>query len=164
MIGKYMRDPVEINRHIYRKPLGYAGDFMVMNYIYDYHGKRYLGRNCYEQLINHYTSNIGISRSNIKRKEFFKEKILALLDYADSPRILSIGCGSARELIELIKEGEFVKTAQFTCFDLEEKALQFVRDSIEQIEKEKTRYLSMKYVHQNILFLLIHAFDIYNSV
>ena len=64
----------EINKYIYEKPLGYPGDYVMMNYIYEYHNK-YLGKSSYEMLINNYTCNIPISKSNINRKEYLKHKI-----------------------------------------------------------------------------------------
>jgi len=154
MLHPLVEELVEINRHIYRKPLGYAGDYMVMNYIYDYHKGRYLGSSSYEMLVNNYTCNIPISRSNIARKEFFKRKILETIKTKDNARIMSVGCGPLRELIELLKEGMIIKPFLFKCVDFEKGAIDYVRKALEEIDQEKKKFLSIEYFHQNIISII----------
>jgi 2-polyprenyl-3-methyl-5-hydroxy-6-metoxy-1,4-benzoquinol methylase len=139
----------EINKYIKDRPLGYAGDFVTMNYIYDFHDK-FLGSSSLDMLINNYTTNIPISNSNIIRKDYFKQKIKELSSRGDNPLIASIGCGSARELIELIKEGQITGPITFTCVDLEGKALDYVRKSMEAIDKEKQANVNIQYAKVDI--------------
>src|SRR3989338_10021955 len=68
MLGSYVIDSTEVGRFFHAKPLGYTGDFMIMNYFYDYIDK-YIGETSYEKLIQHYTCNIPISYSVVERKE-----------------------------------------------------------------------------------------------
>ncbi|MCM8781483.1 MAG: response regulator [Candidatus Omnitrophica bacterium] len=50
ILGDLLLDPIQTNRHVYQKPLGYPGDYIMMNYIYDYNGdKNYLGNSSYEK-------------------------------------------------------------------------------------------------------------------
>lgn len=154
MIAKYMLDPIEINHHIKSKPLGYAGDYMVMNYIYDYHKGGYLGRTTFEKLINHYTCNIDISLSNIKRKQYFKEKIMQALVRRDSADILSLGSGPGREIIELIEEGKINKPIRFTCLDLEARALEYIKGRMRKIPKSKKQKITIAYVNRNVIGLI----------
>jgi len=154
MLHPLVEEIVEINRHIYRKPLGYAGDYMVMNYIYDYHKDRYLGNSSYEMLINNYTCNISISHSNIARKEFFKRKILETIETKDYARIMSVGCGPLREVIELLREGMVIKPFFFKCVDFEKGAIDYVKKSLEEIERERKQFLSIEYFYQNIINII----------
>jgi|GEM_PF-823197 len=154
MLHPLVEEIVEINRHIYRKPLGYAGDYMVMNYIYDYHKERYLGSSSYEMLINNYTCNIPISRSNITRKEFFKREILETIETKDNARIMSVGCGPLRELIELLKEETIIKPFTFKCVDFEKGAIDYVKKALEEIDRERKQFLSIEYFHQNIIDII----------
>ena len=119
----------EINKHIYEKPLGYAGDYITMNNIYNYHNG-FLGTSSYDILINYYTCNIPIAISNIKRKDYLKEQILSVLSHFQNPKIASFGSGPARELIELLDENKINKKVKFYCVDFEEKALDFARDEL----------------------------------
>ncbi len=155
MLGFLMLDIIEINRFVNKKPLGYSGDFIVLNYLYDFH-EQYLGGSSYEKIINFYTCNILISRSVIKRKNILKQKILEILgsNSTNHCRILSIGSGPARELIELIHEGKITKPLYFDCLDFESQALDFVKNEIEKIDSSKKNNLHLKLIHNNFLDLV----------
>ena len=150
-----LRDPAEVNRHIYNKPLGYPGDYIMMNYISDYNGDdNYLGNSSYEKLINNYTCSIPVSCSNVARKNFLKDVIAEIINQNKIPKIASIGCGSARELIELLKEGKINKQVLFKCLDLEVKALKYIENRIEKISLDKKRFLNLQYLHRDITSII----------
>jgi hypothetical protein len=149
LLGELLLDPIETNRHVYRKPLGYSGDYTMMNYIYDYHRGRYLGGSSYERLINNYTCNIPIACSNIKRKNFLKESILRALKRKNGARVLSVGSGSARELTELLKENRITAPLIFKCLDPERLALDHIASTMQELGPLKTRMLSMEDICRN---------------
>ncbi len=154
VLGELLLDPIETNRHVYRKPLGYSGDYTMMNYIYDYHSGKYLGGSSYEKLINNYTCNIPISCSNIKRKDFLKESILRVLKKENGARVLSVGSGPARELTELLKEDKITRPLTFKCLDPEKQALDHIASVINAIEPGRTRMLSIEYIYKNVTSLI----------
>jgi len=155
ILGPLLLEPIETNRHVYHKPLGYPGDFMMMNYIYDYNGdKNYFGDSSYQKLINNYTCNIPISCSNITRKKFLKEKIVKTLERKDKAKILSVACGPARELIELLKEGRIDKPLLFKCLDFEKRALDYVDNEIRKIDLAKRQLLSIEYICRDIVSII----------
>ncbi len=154
MILPLIEELSEVNRQIYRKPLGYPGDYIVMNYIFDYSGDRYLGKTSYEKLINNYTCNVTFSISNVMRKEFFKKRVLEMVEKGSGMRILSVGSGPARELLELVEEGKINKKLTFTCLDLEKKVLDYVKDKIKKLGTEDDKFLDIKYFHKNIIDLI----------
>ncbi len=153
MLWPLLRDPVETNRLVCEKPLGYAGDFIIMNYIYDFYNK-YLGVSSYEKLINFYTCNIPISTSVVKRKNFFKKKILEVLHSRRFPKVLSVGSGPTRELLELVREAKIVKPLYFDCLDFEKKALDYIQTELQKIESGKKSYLHIGFINKNILDLI----------
>lgn len=154
ILGYLLLELIETNRHVYQKPLGYAGDYTMMNYIYDYHRNNYLGNSSYEKLINNYTCNIPISCSNIKRKDFLKEKILGILEKTSGAKILSVACGPARELIELLDEGKINKHLIFKCLDSEKMALDYIDNALKKLKPEKKQSLSIEYVCKNVTSLI----------
>lgn len=153
MLWPLLRDPVETNRLVCEKPLGYAGDFIIMNYIYDFHNK-YLGNSSYEKLINFYTCNIPVSASVVKRKDFFKKKILEVLHSRRFPKVLSVGSGPTRELLELVGEAKIVKPLYFDCLDFEKKALDYIQTELQKIKSGKKSYLHIGFINKNILDLI----------
>lgn len=153
MLNYYLVDLIEIGRFMCRKPLGYAGDFMIMNYFYDYCYK-HLGESSYEKSINCYTCNVPIAFSVVERKDFFKEKILEALRNNDSARILSVASGSARELTELAEEGKIIKPLYFDCLDVEPKAFEYIKKMLEKIQPENKRYLHIRFLQADFLNII----------
>jgi len=129
-------ESIEINWHIYSKPFGYSGDYVAMNYIFDYSGHNYLGKTSFQRLINNYTCNIPFAISNIARKNYLKTKILETINMNSAPRILSVGGGSMRELTELLEEGKIRKKTEIFCLDFEKKAISFVRKKISKLNPD----------------------------
>lgn len=154
MLHDLVEENIEVNRHIYRKPLGYAGDFIMMNYIYNYHDGAYIGATTFERLMNHYTCSIPISKSNIGRKEFLKQQILSTIERCEHPRILSVGSGPLRELTELVREGRFSKPIQFSCVDFEQKAVEYFKSEIETLEVAKRSLVSPEVIIGNIVSII----------
>jgi len=143
----------EINRYIYSKPLGYAGDFRMMNYIFEYSGD-FLGETSFEMLINHYTCNISISRSNIERRDYLKNNIFNMVNAKDNPRIISVGGGPLRELIELLSENKIKKSFHFFCLDFEPLAIDFVKNQMGKIGDSNKKNIAMEYLNVNVKDLL----------
>lgn len=148
-----LANATEINRTVCSKPLGYPGDYTIMNYFYNFHN-RYLGNSSYEKFINYYSCNIPDALSVVKRKDFFRKKILKTLHTKNSARILSIGSGPGRELIELTQEGRVTKPLHFVCLDFEERALDYMRREIKKVDSKKRTHLNLKFINRNLLGLI----------
>ncbi len=154
-LGYLLLELIETNRHVYQKPFGYSGDYIMMNYIYDYNGNtRYPGDSSYEKLINNYTCNIPISCSVVERKNFLKEEILKIMERKVKAKILNVACGPARELIELLKEGKITKPIVFKLLDFEKKALDYVNREINRVEYKKRQFLSIEYICRDITSII----------
>jgi len=166
----------EINRHIYRKPFGYAGDFVTMNYIYDNYDK-FLGASSFEKLINKLTCMIKNSLSNIARKEFLKEQIAGIIEEKGSNvKIASIASGPARELLELLKENKVNVAVDYICFDFENRALSFIKEQYESLSSDVKKNVKISFINNNVVDVirkpavrkklygqdLIYAFGIYD--
>jgi SAM-dependent methyltransferase len=150
-----IEEPSEVNRQIYRKPLGYPGDYVVMNYIYDYSGSnKFLGETSYGKLINNYTCNVPFSVSNIIRKDFFKKKIEELVSKNSGVKILSVGSGPAKELLELLEEGRLNNKVNFTCLDLEKRVLDYVKEKVTGLDNKSKELLNIQYFHNNVIELI----------
>ena len=153
MLLPLLKGPVETNRLVYDKPLGYSGDFIIINYFYDFHNK-YIGTSTYAKLINFYNCNIPIAKSVVERKDFLKNLILETLNKTSVPKILNIGSGPAKELIELLNEGKIEKEIYFDCLDFEERALEYLRKEIDKIEETRKKKVRLRFFYKNILSLV----------
>ena len=91
-------------RRCVEKPVGYSGDNITLDMIYNnvYDGDTLLGK-----LVSKYTYNIDASRAVKLRKECIKNIIFDKISTfrCDNRRmkVFSVGCGSAREVAEIVK-------------------------------------------------------------
>lgn len=105
----------------YAKPLGYPGDFEVMNQVYDW--KR-CGDTVYPMLLH----RIGLDILECVRTRM--ERVLgSIIDTVEAKglgrpaRILSLGSGPAREVEQFLSGGLRNRHVEFTLIDQEEAAL-----------------------------------------
>lgn len=148
----FLSENLEIVSYIRAKPLGYAGDYVTMNYIYDFHNGNYLGDSLYQKLMNRYTCTIKVSCSNIVRKNYIKQRILETLRPDKKISILSVGSGPSREIIELLKEGGIKSPVKFNCLDFEQKAIDYVKEQIKGIEYDKN-LIEINFIYMNLIDL-----------
>lgn len=142
---------IETVTYIRKRPLGYAGDFVTMNFIYEYNSGKFLGADIYQKFINNYTCTIKVSNSNIGRKRIIKEELMNRInDSTREQKILSLGSGPAREIIELINENKIHKPVTFYCLDFEEKAIQFVKAELAEMDFDSSK-IKIYFLHENLL-------------
>ena len=94
-------------RRAQNKPLGYAGDYEMMNMLY--RAQQAEGASLFGKVVNQCAVTETAARANINRIGFLTERMLATTHAAIAEgriaRIASIGCGPARE-IEALLESE----------------------------------------------------------
>lgn len=113
-----------IHGYVYRKPLGYAGDFRLIDMIYTRHQS---GHKLYKRWDRyfHYNMATGAVRN---RKDFFKQQLLDKISGRKAPlHLLNVASGPARDLYELyrrIEPGMLVTT----CVDIDADAIAFASE------------------------------------
>ena len=108
-------------RRSYEKPLGYPGDYQVMNYVYD-GGDR--GEGAYARLCHRVGVEVGMCVRT--RMEMVAEEIAALLSAEGGPcAVTSLGCGSAVEVTRGLAAAERAepRPVAFTLIDQDQQAL-----------------------------------------
>lgn len=115
---EFMSGP--ICRRSYEKPLGYPGDFEVMNQIYAW---RRAGDGLYEQLLHRIGLDIGecIVNRMVMMRQAIAETVLRRRP--GTARVTSLGCGPAREVVDYLEMRELPTPVQFTLIDQEHAAL-----------------------------------------
>jgi extracellular factor (EF) 3-hydroxypalmitic acid methyl ester biosynthesis protein len=108
----------------YGKPLGYPGDFGIMNQVYDW---RRVGANAYEMLLHRIGLEVAEcikTRMEVVRSEI--GKVVAAKEGGRISRVLSLGCGSAREVETwLARSRSTMPRVEFTLIDQEQRALDY---------------------------------------
>lgn len=128
--GEYLyKSPIA--KRAYEKPRGYPGDHLIFEMIYN--------NNCASDgiayfldkwILNHTLTRGTIYRKN-KIKKILKEIITTSKNKID---ILNVGCGSSREVRELISDKKInIDHVRFTCLDQDDEALSLSRDLLGKI-------------------------------
>lgn len=113
----------------YAKPLGYPGDFEIMNQFYNW---QRVGGTAYEMLLHR--AGLEMAECIKARMEMARYHIGDVVRSrgVDRPaRVLNVGCGSAREIQTLLDASRNgYPLAEFTLVDQEERALRYAHDHI----------------------------------
>ncbi len=120
----------EYPRWSYEKPLGYPGDYQIIENIY----KNQLRSSGYDALWDHYFLQMAASRATRQRKQDLKNIISDNIEQgkARQIRIMNLGSGTAREIKELLKTAsrEAYANVFFDCYDFEKKAIEYAQKGL----------------------------------
>ena len=108
----------------YHKPIGYAGDYEMMNMIYRNQPE---GRSLYEKLIHLLLVSQWPAKSVRNRIAHLGENILnetaRVARNGRTARILNVGCGPAREIQDFLQNSHLSNRADFMLLDFNEETL-----------------------------------------
>lgn len=111
----------------YFKPAGYPGDFEIMNYVYDWQRE---GGDVYNQLMHRVGLDVAeciATRMHVVRKVI--GDTIHAAGGTNLVRVMSLGCGSAREVELYLKDPEAPQgPVCFTLIDQEQEALAYAYD------------------------------------
>ena len=149
------------------KPLGYPGDYEVMNHIY---GRRMQGRSLIGQAINYSTLHSPAARAVRNRKEMLKFELKRNLERLSSQlsnepiKILSVAAGPAQETYELLSELKMInRPIDIVLFDQDAAALAFAYGRLKKLVQQRwPDKVRLVYLHDSIKRLLEDK-DIFNG-
>lgn len=122
----------------YHKPLGYAGDYGMMNMI---HRNTFEGGSLYAKMMHYWLVNQAPAKSVRNRVAHIKTKLIEetarVVREKRAARILNLGCGPAYEVKEFMSEHRLADHAEFTLLDFNTETLDYVTSTLGEI---KTRY------------------------
>ncbi len=124
----------------YHKPIGYAGDYEMMNMIYRNQPE---GRTLYEKLIHWLLVSQWPAKSVRNRAAHLREHLIsetARAVRAGKPaRILNVGCGPAWEVQEFLKETPLSDQADFLLLDFNEETLLYASRKLVDAKRRYSR-------------------------
>lgn len=144
---------------IFHKPLGYAGDYEMVNMILGdiWEG----GSNTYARLVNGgFLSNataVG-HRNRVDRLEQYLVDELARVQTEQRPlRVLNVGCGPAEEMQRFIRKARNQPWVQFDLMDFNQQTLDVTKSKIGDHTSRLHPASSVQYIHKSIHELLKEA-------
>jgi len=139
------------------KPLGYPGDYEIMNSVY---GNHFRGQNLFAKAVDYAFALTPAAESVRTRKDVIKNSLSALLDGRKDNRplrILTIAAGPAQEIYELFEERKTIDgPVEIVLFDQDKRALTYSYGRLRRIVNAK-RFDNVKlmYLHDSIKRLLL---------
>ncbi len=124
-----------------KKPLGYAGDFQLIDWIYTKKTASNRKGRLFDLLFHSYEATESVRN----RKQYFIQKCNELSHNKKSQfDILNIGCGSCRDVLEMYQYSRNGKHIYFHCVDQEKKAIQYAKKLLANTHIQKNIYLDNK--------------------
>ena len=140
----HQADPKYINNtlqgHCLRKPYGYAGDFELINKLYNLT----TSENPRYKVWDEYAQSLVAAHAVRNRKSYFVELVKSLSSSTESYDILNLASGPAKDLLEVYKKVPDSHKLKTTCVDMDPHAIEFGY----QVTKDYSEHIS--FVQENI--------------
>lgn len=138
-------------RRAKEKPLGYAGDYEMMNQIYR---NGYEGKDLFGKILHHYTATEISAQSVMFRRPYFCDHYKRMLDEKSGQNIyvLSLASGPCVEFQKLIEElpQEDLSRIQLTLLDLDPKSLEHAQSKIYEQCLRYDKTVNVKFVRTSV--------------
>lgn len=136
---------------VYTKPLGYAGDFEMVNMMLR---SPHEGPSTYYKLINNLFLNSGpvvAHRNRIKiLVDVLQEKVEEAYKNGTSLKVLNLGCGPAVEIQRLMTRCKMDSRIEFTLLDFSQPTLDNTKEQIDAISRREGSSPSIIYEHKSV--------------
>jgi extracellular factor (EF) 3-hydroxypalmitic acid methyl ester biosynthesis protein len=147
---------VPIVDRIYSKPLGYAGDFEMMNIIYK---TKSGGRSLFEKSIHNFFVTDPSAQAVRNRSDYLCEKIGALMakNKGQNVKILSLACGPAFEIQKALRKGliDSSDRVEIVLLDQDENALKNAQFELKNIQRDLGLKLNIRMVNNAIKNVIV---------
>lgn len=108
----------------YRKPLGYPGDYMMMNYVYEWLPR---GATVYERILHRLGLDVleCVATRMSMTQQVIADVAAAGASSGRPARITSLGCGPAQEIVNYVMLRRLPRAIDVTLVDQDHRALDF---------------------------------------
>ena len=135
----------------YTKPLGYAGDYEMVNMIFRNPNE---GPNTYFQTINKLFLSEGPAVAHRNRIAILLERLERAVDEANKEnrglKILNLGCGPAIEIQKLMHSRNLDQRIEFKLIDFSQPTLDYAQSQLEKHSSESGSTPTIRYVKQSV--------------
>ena len=135
----------------YRKPLGYAGDYEMVNMMLRDPQE---GSSLFAKMFNVWLLHQGSAVAHRNRINFLKNRLMREAAIAArngrQARILNLGCGPAQEVQEFLEESELSNSTRFTLLDFNDETLQFTTQVLRQKQRAHSRTAAIELVKKSV--------------
>lgn len=139
----------------FTKPLGYAGDFEMINMILErpYEGRTLFARTINKLLLDTAPAEAHRNRIAILKRLLEQESERARLD-GKRLQVLNIGCGPAKEVRDFIASSRNADLCHLTLMDFSKEALDFAKTKALEQKAASASKIELEFVEKSIDDLL----------
>jgi extracellular factor (EF) 3-hydroxypalmitic acid methyl ester biosynthesis protein len=145
LLAKFIDESPFFHR-CYTKPLGYAGDYEMMNMIYGDHRQ---GATLYSQAVNMFGLDTTGARAVASRAPFVAGLVAELARRRPLTRLASLACGPAREISTLLKTNA-LDDATVTLLDVEPLAIRYCEKVLLPELRESGRNTRIQFIRESV--------------
>jgi diguanylate cyclase (GGDEF)-like protein/PAS domain S-box-containing protein len=127
--------------HVILKPYGYAGDFVIIERIYD----GWLSPRSHLVNWDRFFHNLAAARAVLNRKKYFIDMLHSLQTKNTKCDVLNIGCGPSQDIVEFLSEAK--SQIFFECVDYDKNAIEYSYKKV----KEKGFLNNVEFYRDNAL-------------
>src|ERR1051326_2956849 len=142
----------------FTKPLGYAGDYEMVNMIARDPCE---GGSLFAKVLNLWFLSQPPAEAHRNRIRYLSEKIALVTARAASvgkvARVLTVGCGPALEVQAFLREKDFSNKARFTLLDFNQETLVHGEGVIEELKRRFQRSTQVAYAKKSVTLNLKQA-------
>jgi extracellular factor (EF) 3-hydroxypalmitic acid methyl ester biosynthesis protein len=139
----------------YQKPLGYAGDYEMVNMILR---SPYEGSSLFAKLVNTYFLSQPPAEAHRNRIKYLTEQIVTetkrIARLGRPARIFNLGCGPAKEIQDFLIQEDISDLAEFTLLDFNEETLHYTANRLSELKKKCNRRTSVSYLPKSVSQIL----------
>ncbi|MDB6034397.1 MAG: methyltransferase domain protein [Verrucomicrobiales bacterium] len=142
----------------FEKPLGYAGDYEMVNMIVR---DPLEGGSLFAKILNLWFLEQAPAEAHRNRISYLCEQItnvtVRAMEQGKRARILSLGCGPAGEVQKFIREKHFADCAEFFLMDFNEETLAHTQGVIEEAKRHNGRNTRVEFIKKSVNQILKEA-------
>ncbi len=142
----------------YHKPLGYAGDYEIMNMI---HRNTFEGASLYAKLVHFWLVSQWASKSVRNRIAHMQSRLVRETARVQRQhrriRILNVGCGPAREIQNFLADQPLSSHADFTLLDFDEETIRYSRSQLLGAKQRHSRQTGIHFHQMSVMKLIAGA-------
>lgn len=132
------------------KPLGYAGDYEMMNMLYRDHAE---GTSLFGRVLNLYAGQDPAAQAVVNRLGYLAQKIEAAVGAGRKVRVASIGCGPAQEISHLLRRRpELGRYLEIALIDQEERVLTYCERTLAPLVQQTS--VRIDFIRESVRRLL----------
>ena len=139
----------------FQKPLGYAGDYEMVNMILN---DPFEGGSLFAKTVNLYFLNSGPAVAHRNRIKYLigvlTQEARRVVREGRPIRILNLGCGPAGEIQQMLAQDDVTDRMHFTLMDFNDETLEFVRRRLTDLQSRYQRRTQFQFVKKSVHQLL----------